>query len=120
LRLLAGRLVELEVVEAISHETARQALKKNELKPWRKAMGCIPPEQDAAFVAQQVLEVYKRPYDAKHPVVCMDEQPKHLISEARASKPAAAGRPARIDYEYVREGVCNVWMLVEPLGGWCR
>ena len=83
-------------------------------------MWCIPPEQDAAFVCQmeQVLEVYKRPYDPKRPVVCMDEQPKQLIAESRREVPAAPGQPARIDYEYVREGVCNVWMFVEPLGGW--
>ena len=83
-------------------------------------MWCIPPRQDAAFVAhmEQVLEVYKRPYDAKHPVVCMDEQPKQLISETRKPVPAAPGQPARVDYEYVREGVCNAWMFVEPLGGW--
>jgi len=83
-------------------------------------MWCIPPQQDAAFVAhmEQVLEVYKRPYDAKHPVVCMDEQPKQLIAETRKPVPAAPGHPARVDYEYVREGVCNVWMFVEPLGGW--
>jgi len=83
-------------------------------------MWCIPPEQDATFVAhmEQVLEVYKRPYDAEHPVVCMDEQPKQLIAEATRPVPAAPGRPARIDYEYVRQGVCNLWMFVEPLGGW--
>jgi hypothetical protein len=83
-------------------------------------MWCIPPQQDAAFVCQmeQVLEVYKRPYNPKRPVVCMDEQPKQLISESRRQVPAAPGQPARVDYEYVREGVCNVWMFVEPLGGW--
>ena len=83
-------------------------------------MWCIPPEQDAAFVCQmeQVLEVYKRPYDPKRPVVCMDEQPKQLISEVSEPVPTAPGQPARIDYEYVREGVCTVWMFVEPLGGW--
>lgn len=67
---------------------------------------------------EQVLEVYKRPYDGARPVVCMDEQPKQLVSESRQAVPAAPGRPARIDYEYVREGVCTVWMCVEPLGGW--
>lgn len=83
-------------------------------------MWCIPPEQDAAFVCQmeQVLEVYKRPYDPKRPVVCMDEQSKQLISETRRGVPAVPGQPARIDYEYVREGVCNIWIFVEPLGGW--
>jgi DDE superfamily endonuclease len=83
-------------------------------------MWCIPPEQDAAFVCrmEQVLEVYRRPYDPRRPVVGMDEQPRQLISEARRPLPAAPGRPARVDYEYVREGTCTVWMFVEPLGGW--
>ena len=83
-------------------------------------MWCIPPEQDAAFVCQmeQVLEVYKRPHDPAHPVVCMDEQPKQLISERSSAVPVGIGKPARIDHEYVREGVCNVWMFVDPLGGW--
>jgi hypothetical protein len=83
-------------------------------------MWCIPPKQDAAFVCQmeQVLEVYKRPYDEAHPVVCMDEQPKQLISATRQAMAAVPGRPARVDYEYVRQGVCTVWMYVEPLGGW--
>jgi len=83
-------------------------------------MWCIPPEEDAAFVCQmeQVLEVYKRPYDPRHPVVCMDEQPKQLISEVSRPLPTQPGRPACVDYEYVREGCCNVWMFVEPLAGW--
>jgi hypothetical protein len=67
---------------------------------------------------EQVLEVYKRPYDPLHPVVCMDEQPKQLISEVSLPIPTAPGQPARMDYEYVREGVSTVWMFVEPLGGW--
>jgi hypothetical protein len=67
---------------------------------------------------EQTLNVYKRPYNPQRPVVCMDEQPKQLISERSEPMPAAPGRPARIDYEYVREGVANVWMFVEPLGAW--
>jgi hypothetical protein len=83
-------------------------------------MWCIPPEQDAAFVCnmEQVLEVYKRPYDPLRPVVCMDEQPKQLIAEVSQPVVTAPGQPARIDYEYIRQGVCTVWMFVEPLGGW--
>ena len=83
-------------------------------------MWCIPPEQDAAFVCQmeQVLEVYKRPYDPRRPVVGMDEQPKQLIAETRPVVPAAPGQPAHVDFEYVREGVCVVWMFVEALAGW--
>jgi hypothetical protein len=83
-------------------------------------MWCIPPKEDAAFVCQmeQVLEVYKRPYDLQRPVVCMDEQPKQLIAETRLPRPASEGQPAHVDYEYVRRGVCVVWMFVEALAGW--
>jgi len=82
-------------------------------------MWCIPPEQDAAFVAdmEQVLGVYARPHDPHRPVVCMDEQPKQLIRETREPVTAADGT-GHIDHEYVREGVCHVWMFNEPSGGW--
>lgn len=62
-----------------------------------------------------VLEVYKRPYDQRYPVVCMDESPKQLIAETRDRIPPAPGRPARIDYEYRRCGVCSIFMACEPL-----
>lgn len=83
-------------------------------------MWCIPPEQDGQFVArmERVLDVYSREYDPRRPVVCMDEQPVQLVSESRTPVEAAPGRPARVDYEYVREGSCVVWMFVEPLGCW--
>jgi len=83
-------------------------------------MWCIPPEQDASFVCQmeQTLEVYKRRYDPAYPVVCMDEQPKQLIRDSRPSLALRPGNPACEDYEYVREGMCQVWMFTEPLGGW--
>ena len=81
---------------------------------------CIPPKQDAAFVCQmeQGLEVYKRPYDPKRPVVCMAEQPKQLIAETRRPVPVAPGQPAHVDFEYVRQGVGVVWRFVEALAGW--
>jgi DDE superfamily endonuclease len=83
-------------------------------------MWCIPPQEDAAFVCQmeQVLEVYRRPYDPRFPVVNMDEQHKQLIREIEHPIPAAPGCPARMDYEYVREGACVIWMFVEALGCW--
>jgi DDE superfamily endonuclease len=83
-------------------------------------MWCIPPREDAAFVCQmeQVLEVYERPYNPQFPVVNMDEQHKQLIRETEQPIPAAPGCPARIDYEYVREGACVIWMFVEALAGW--
>jgi hypothetical protein len=66
---------------------------------------------------ERVLDVYKRPYDASHPVVCMDESPKQLIKEARLSTGIKPGRETRVDYEYIRCGVCNIFMANEPLSG---
>lgn len=67
---------------------------------------------------EQVLDVYRRRYDARYPVVCMDEQPKQLIGETRPGLPTASGQPKRIDFEYFRHGMAVVWMFVEPLAGW--
>ena len=66
---------------------------------------------------EDVLDVYARPYDPQRPLVCMDETPKQLIAESRVAVPAAPGRVARHDYEYVRHGVANVFMFYEPLAG---
>lgn len=66
---------------------------------------------------EEVLDVYKRPYDASRPVVCMDESPKQLISEARKGVPMGKGREARVDYEYIRHGMVNIFMANEPLKG---
>ena len=80
----------------------------------------IPPKADAEFVAamEDVLEVYHRPYDEKRPLVCLDEASKQLIGEIAEPIPTAPGRPARIDYEYVRNGTANLFMITEPLLGW--
>ena len=67
---------------------------------------------------EQVLEVYCRPYEARYPVICMDEQPKQLIDQVRMPVPAQPGAAAKEDFEYVRQGMCVVWMFVEPLAGW--
>lgn len=67
---------------------------------------------------EQVLEVYLRPYDPRRPVVCMDEQPKQLLSDTRPPLGCAKKRPRCVDHEYARHGTCCVWMFVEPLGGW--
>jgi hypothetical protein len=67
---------------------------------------------------EDVLEVYTRPFDAKRPQVCMDEVSKQLVGETRASIPAAPGEPERYDYEYVRNGVANLFLFFEPLAGW--
>jgi len=66
---------------------------------------------------EDVLDVYTRPYDPRRPLVCMDETPKQLVGETRVPVPARRGRAARHDYEYVRNGVANVFMFFEPLAG---
>jgi hypothetical protein len=80
----------------------------------------IPPQANADFVCamEDVLEVYKRPYDPERPVVCLDETSKQLIGETRTPISAAPGQPARIDYEYERKGTANLFMVFEPLAGW--
>jgi hypothetical protein len=66
---------------------------------------------------EEVLDVYKRPYNEQRPVVCMDESPKQLIAEARQSIPMKKGMEARVDYEYIRHGMVNIFMANEPLNG---
>ena len=77
----------------------------------------IPPKQCSGFVAnmEMVLDVYKRLYDPKRPVLCMDESPRQLIAEAKSPIAAAPGQPARYDYEYRRCGTYNVFLVCEPL-----
>ncbi|CAG0939219.1 hypothetical protein GALLN_00508 [Gallionellaceae bacterium] len=66
---------------------------------------------------EDVLEVYHLPYDPRYPVVCMDESSKQLMGEVREPVPCAPGRIARMDDEYVRNGVAEIFMEVEPLSG---
>ena len=64
-----------------------------------------------------VLDVYKRPYDVDYPVVCMDESPKQLIEEVRSAIKMKPGLETKIDYEYIRNGMVNIFMANEPLKG---
>lgn len=66
---------------------------------------------------EDVLDVYQRPYDPRRPQVCLDEASKQLIGETRRAIPATQGRQAREDYEYVRNGTANLFMMFEPLAG---
>jgi transposase len=64
---------------------------------------------------EDILDVYKRPYDPKHPVVCMDESSKQLLAEVRSALPMEPGQVQRYDHEYVRQGVANLFMFSTPL-----
>lgn len=66
---------------------------------------------------EQVLDVYKRPYNENNPVICSDESPKQLIGEIRDTIPMETGKEKKVDSEYVRNGVCNIFMMIEPLAG---
>lgn len=66
---------------------------------------------------EQVLDLYKQPYNADFPVVCMDESPKQLIKETRRPLAIKPGRDKKVDFEYERRGVCNIFMANEPLKG---
>ena len=67
---------------------------------------------------EDVLEVYQPAHDPEHPVVCLDEASKQLITETRVPIPAKPGQPTRHDYEYERNGTVNLFMMFAPLGGW--
>lgn len=66
---------------------------------------------------EQVLDVYKKPYDAAYPVICMDESPKQLIKQTRVPVRMKPGNQRKEDYEYQRCGVVNIFMANEPLAG---
>jgi transposase len=66
---------------------------------------------------EEVLEIYKRPYDPKYPVVCVDESSKQLTKEVRDQLPVKPGQSAKYDTEYERNGTANIFMGFEPLQG---
>jgi hypothetical protein len=79
----------------------------------------LPPKASAAFVAnmEDVLDVYARPYDPARPVVTIDEGGKQLVGDVRPPLPTRPGAPKRVDYEYARGGMANLFLAFEPLAG---
>lgn len=119
LELLADEFVQLVEHKSVSRETIRRRLEENELKPWQRKMWCVP-KVDAEYVArmEDVLDLYMEPPDKRHPVISFDETPTQLIGEARLPIPQAPGRPARIDYEYRRNGTANLFVFVDAHRAW--
>ena len=119
LALLAGEMVRLTKHRSLSSDTVRRRLAENELKPWLKKMWCIP-KVDTEFVArmEDVLDLYAETPNKNLPVVCFDETPRQLIGESRVPTAPKPGRPARFDYEYVRNGTANVFMFVDAHRSW--
>ncbi len=83
-------------------------------------MWCIPPKANAAFVCamEDILTLYKLPYDPDVPLICMDETSKQLTKEIRRGLDARPGKLECYDFEYERNGVRNLFMFYEPFGGW--
>jgi len=90
------------------------------MQPWIVETWCIPPHADADFVwrMEDVIPTYQWPSDPRSPVVGFDEACKHLCGEGRPSQRPKPGQPARVDYAYARQGVCNPCMMGAPLRGW--
>jgi hypothetical protein len=82
-------------------------------------MWCIPEVTPEFMVCmEEVLHIYALPYNSKEPVVCFDEKSKELHTETRTPTNTSAGKVRRRDYEYKRNGTCNIFMMVEPKGGY--
>ncbi len=64
---------------------------------------------------EEVLDLYEKPYDSHHPLICMDETSKQLVRDAQPALPAQPGQVARQDYEYERNGTSHLFMCFEPL-----
>ena len=119
LALLADEMVRLSGHESLSRATVGRRLAENELKPWQQKMWCVP-KVDSEYVArmEDILDLYAQPHDCRRPVVCFDESPTQLVGHARMAEPAAPGTPARIDYEYVRNGTANLFVFYGVHAGW--
>jgi transposase len=119
LDLLAGEVVRLTAHTSLSGDTVGRRLAEMSLKPWQEKMWCIPA-LNAEYVArmEDVLALYEEPPDPRRPVVCFDETPRQLIGETRVPIAAEPGKPARVDYEYVRNGTANVFMMVDVNRPW--
>ena len=119
MQLLADAFVSLTDHTSLSGETVRRRLREKKLKPWQHKMWCIP-NVDAEYVArmEDVIDLYTDAPGPNEPVVCFDESPVQLIGEARVPIPASPGKPARIDYEYRRNGTANLFVFLDVHEPW--
>lgn len=118
LRMLADKIVELDHCESISHTHVGNILQKNELKPHQKKTWCIGT-LNAQFIArmEQILWLYRLPYDPKYPVICFDERPCFLIGEVVAPLAMQPGQLKKEHYSYEKLGSCSLLAAIEPLTG---
>ena len=112
---------ELKVIleEPVSRATIGRVLQRNELRPHLSEYWCIPPKEDAEFVAhmEDILDIYQQPYDPDRPLWCMDEKPYQLLGESREPIPMRPGDIAKIDSEYIRNGTASIFCFIQPHSG---
>lgn len=118
-RALTDYVIELEIVESVSRETVRTVMQKNTLKPWLKKGWCIGPKEDEEYIyaMEDVLSVHERPYHPNRPALGIDEGSFQLVSDIQKPIEMQPGRTKKVDYEYQREGTCNIFLMIEPLTG---
>ena len=104
---------------SISRATIGRILQQNEIRPHLNDYWCIPPKEDAEFVAamEDILDVYQQPYDPECPLWCMDEKPFQLLDEKREPIPMRPGSIKKIDDEYVRNGTASIFCFIQPHTG---
>ena len=121
LSLLSDQLIALTDLESVSPETLRQRLKSNELKPWKRKMWCIG-DMNAEYVAQMenILSLYAEEPDETRPVINIDEAGKQLVEDITPLSPMKPGQCEKMDYEYRRGGVANIFMMMDRHNGWRR
>ncbi len=123
--MLAKRMVRLTAHRALGKDTVRRRLAEMDLKPWQEKMWCIP-RVDREFLVrmEDVISLYVRPTATSMPIVCFDETPIQFLDDLRVPVPPRpgrfrrGGRRRRVDYEYVRRGTGNVFMMVDAHRGW--
>lgn len=108
--------------EPLSRSTISRLLNRNDLRPHLNEYWCIPPKEDADFVAcmEDVLDLYQQPYDSSRPLWCMDEKPYQILGEAREPLPMRQGDVAKFDSDYKRNGTVSIFCFIQPHTGKIR
>lgn len=116
---LLTREMKVILEEPLSRATIGRVLRNNDIRPHLNEYWCIPPEEDADFVAhmEDILDLYQQPYDPDYPLWCMDEKPYQILDEARQPLPMRPGDTAKYDSDYIRNGTAAVFCFIQPHTG---
>ncbi len=110
---------EVILEENLSRATVGRVMKRNEIRPHLNSYWCIPPKEDAEFVAhmEDILDAYRLPYAPSRPVWCMDEKPFQLLGDSRKPLSMRPGSVEKIDSEYIRNGTVSIFCFIQPHTG---